>query len=389
MRQGQLTTKTMSKCTPPRDAAFLFLIAVLSSACAITSSDTLPTAGAAAVPSTPMLAAQPTTHTASATTAPTAAPAAPSVGLVGRFANSPKGSVAALAFEGMRAAASSNSARYTLNAIDLDALDSADPHAAIEMSVGQGDKIVIVVGADLVEATAGAAAKHAEVQFISVDQSHDNPPPNLFALGGSGSRLDEEGFLAGALAGFVTKARIVGVVVGGGTTQGKVYQNGFAHGLRYSCGDCQLWSIELDDDADRDAGAETAARLKSVNADVIFAAAGEAGEAGLEAAAAQGMWVIGAGRDYSQTLSAGKDRVLGSVLRRPELSLPMLLNALLGGNTTDRALPFSLANGNITMASQYGPDVSPAVINLMNDLISKLSAGELDTGIDPTTGEEK
>jgi basic membrane protein A len=377
----------------PLRAAFLFLVAVGLAACALGSIDGGGPKDTPPVPATqpPILEPVATEPPASSTVEPplaTASPSAPvTVGFVARAANSPAGSIPALSRDGMQIVASTNSALFQLDVIEIDSLNSADPDAAIAQAAGRGHKLVVVAGADLAEAARRAAQAHPEVAFVGVDQPADEALANYYTLGGSGDRLDQEGFLAGALAGYVTKARIVGIVVLANTREGKLYANGFTHGLRYACGDCKLWTIELESAADLVAGAGTADRLKNVNVDVMFAAAGEAGDAGLEAAAVQGMWVIGAGQDYALTLPSAADRVLGSVLRRPDLTLPSLITGLLSGAPPARSLPFDLANGNLTLAPTFGPDVSPAVIRLMDDLTQQLASGLLDTGVDPATGE--
>lgn len=381
--------------SPSFKAAFLFLLAVGLAACALGSID-----GGGPEDTPPAPATQPPTLESATTDAPApstvepppvaaTAPTSITVGFVARAANSPPGSIPALSRDGMQIAASMDSALFQLDVIEIDALNSADPDAALTQAVGRGHKLIVVAGADLAEAAHRAAQAHPEIIFVGVDQPADDALANYYTLGGSGDRLDQEGFLAGALAGYVTKARIVGIVVLANTREGKLYANGFTHGLRYACGDCKLWTIELESAADLVAGAGTAGRLKNVNVDVMFAAAGEAGDAGLEAAATQGMWVIGAGQDYALTLPSAADRVLGSVLRRPDLTLPSLITGLLSGAPPARSLPFDLANGNLTLAPTFGPDVSPAVVQLMDDLTQQLASGLLDTGVDPATGEAK
>lgn len=381
----------------PLKAAFLFLAAAGLAACALGSIDgggpedtpSAPTAqpptlgpGAAGSPAPPAVEPPPATATAPA-------PSSITVGFVARAANSPAGSIPALSRDGMQIAASMDSALFQLEVIEIEALNSADPDAALTQAAGRGHKLIVVAGADLAEAARRAAQAHPEVTFVGVDQPADDALANYYTLGGPGDRLDQEGFLAGALAGYVTKQRVVGIVVLANTLESKLYANGFTHGLRYACGDCKLWTIELQSATDLETGAGTADRLKNVNVDVMFAAAGEAGDAGIEAAAAQGMWVIGAGQDYALTLPSAADRVLGSVLRRPDLTLPSLITGLLSGAPPARSLPFDLANGNLTLAPAFGPDVSPAVVRLMDDLTQQLASGLLDTGVDPATGEAK
>jgi hypothetical protein len=71
------------------------------------------------------------------------------------------------------------------------------------------------------------------------------------------------------------------------------------------------------------------------------------------------------------------------------LTLPSLITGLLSGAPPAKSLPFDLANGNLTLAPTFGPDVSPAVVQLMDELIQQLASGLLDTGVDPATGEVK
>ncbi len=376
--------------SPPLKAAFLFLLAVVLGRCAFGSIDD---SGLTATPveatNAPPITVAVATESPTVEPSPTVPPVSTvTVGFVARAANAPAGSIPALSLSGLQAAASANPALFQLDIIEIEALNSADPETSINMAVDHGDKMVVTAGADLAEATRRAAQGHPEVVFVGVDQPDDETLANYYTLGGPGSRLDQEGFLAGALAGYVSKQRIVGLVVVASTLEGKLYTNGFIHGLRYSCGDCKLWTIELENAVDLEAGAGTASRLKGVNVDTMFAAAGEAGRAGLEAAAAQGIWVIGLGQDEAATLPIDSERVLNSILRRPDLLLPSWIINFLAGAPPAKSTPFDLANG-LSLAPNFGPDVSPAVVQLMDDLIPQLASGFLDTGVDPATGEVK
>jgi basic membrane protein A len=308
------------------------------------------------------------------------------IGFVGHVSSASSGSIAALSLEGAQIAAAAHSAQ--LDVVDIDTMNSADPAVAIRMAADRSPAIVVVAGNDLSEATRDAARQYPAIKFVGVDQSAIDSLANYFVIGEPGNRPDEEAFLAGALAGFMTQEHEVGIVVIGGTREGRMHENGFRHGLRYSCGKCELWVVTLNDPDDIVAGADTADRLRRARVDVMFAAAGRAGESGLEAATTQGMWVIGRGSDLTMAMSIGSEHVLASVIRRPDISLPAIIGALLAGETPPQ-IPFALANGNISLAENFGPDVSPAVIKLMSDIMTQLATGALDTGIDPATGEER
>jgi basic membrane protein A len=288
--------------------------------------------------------------------------------------------VTALSLQGVQLAAAAHSAQ--LESLDID----SDPNA-IRTAAEHGNVIVVVAGSDLAEATRAVARDFPAIKFIGVDQPLVDSLANYVVIGDPGNRLDEEGFLAGALAGSVTQQRKIGLVVLAGTLEGKFYKNGFLHGLRYACGDCELTAVEITDSNDLAKGEKIATDFKNAQIDVMFAAAGPAGESGLAAASAQGLWVIGLGRDLTPDPN-GNPFGLGSVLRRPDLVLPDLINALLGGETP-ASIPFSLAQGSLSYAETFGPAVSPAVVRYLGDMISQLAAGSLDTGIDLTSGEEK
>jgi len=375
--------------SPLRAAFFCFFVIALTTACVLgqTGTPALPTETPATnVP--PTVAVSPVTPSPVLEASPT--PAVAVVGLVGRFANAPAGSTGAFTFSGMQTAASTNSALYTLAVVDIDATDSADPNSAIQMTLGRGATLVVVASAEFADAARTAAQSNPDVKFVLVDESNPSGAStlqNLFVVGGSGNRADQAGFLAGALAGYVSQVRIVGLVTIANTLEGKMYRNGFQQGLLYSCGDCTLWPIELDSATDLEAGKGTAARLINVKIDVMAAFAGAAGEAGLAEGAAQGLWVIGGDHDAEQALPVAKERVLASLLYRPDLLLPALINELLAGVPSASSLPFTLSNGTITFAPAFGPDVSPAVIELLASAIDQLASGTLDTGVDPVTGE--
>ncbi|MBM4423504.1 MAG: BMP family ABC transporter substrate-binding protein [Chloroflexi bacterium] len=363
---------------PPRTAAVLLLLAVALTACA-TPSPGLGESTPALAPVVPTVEPLPAS---APTLEPSPTPAPTLIGFVGHIASAPAGSIAALSLEGAHIAAAAHLAQ--LDVVDIDALDSADPAAAIGMTAERGAIIIIVAGSELADAARAAAQNYPAIKFVGVDQPADDSLANYFTLGEPGDRLDEEAFLAGALAGLVTTEREVGIAVVGGERESKLYENGFRHGVRYTCGDCELWVVTLTDPNDTVAGTESAARLQRARVDVMFAASGPAGDSGLEAAAALGMWVIWSGRD----LTAATDRALGSILRRPDLSLPGLIGLILNGESPPHAA-FALANGNLSLAENFGPDVSPAVIQLMSDVVAQLSSGALDTGVDLAAGEEK
>lgn len=369
----------------PLRAAFLFLSAIVLSGCALTSN------GLDDPTRTPNAGVPPTEVVVAPTTAPTEPPAATaaptqpalSIGYVGHLASAPVGSVTALGLQGAQVAAFAHSAQ-------LDSLDIDSDSNAIRTAAEHGNVIVIVAGNDLAEATRSVARDFPNIKFVGLDQTQVDSLPNYVVMGDPGNRLDEEGFLAGALAGLVTQQRKIGLMVMADSLEGKLYRTGFTHGLRYTCGDCELTVVEIGDPNDLARGEKIATDFKNAQIDVIFAAAGAAGDSGVTAASSQGIWVIGLGRDLTADLPSvdGNPLGLGSIVRRPDIGLPDLIGKLLAGETP-ASIPFSLANGTLSFADTFGPDASPAVVNYLTQMMTQLAGGTLDTGVDLTTGAEK
>lgn len=368
--------------TAPRRAAFLFLSAFLS-ACALTSPG-LDEPTATPQPTATLEAVQPTPTGAVPTIEPSPTPIPLSIAFVGKVGTAAPGSITALSLEGVQTAAAANTLQ--VDVVDIDSLNPADPVAAIRTAADRQPVLVVVAGGDLAEATRNAASDYPAIKFIGVDQAATDSLSNYFVIGDPGNRLDEEAFLAGMLAGLGSPERIVGLVVPAETLEGKLYRNGFTHGLRFTCGECELYVTELPDLNDTAAGGRAPGQFKNVKVDVVFAPAGQAGAAVLEAATPLDIRVIGLGYD----LQAATDEplVLGSVLRRPDISLPTMIAAILSGNSP-ASVPFSIANGNLSYSTSFGPDISPGMATVLADAIRGLADGALDTGVDLTTGDEK
>lgn len=371
---------------PPRIAAVFFLLAVVSSACALTSNGLddptrTPTGGGPALTSTAELLPA-TAAPTQVVVPPTATTPPPSIAIVGNLTGAPAGSLAALAEQGAQVAAAAHAAQ--LNTVDL---AGADPEATLRQAAQAGNLVVIVVGSDLTAATQAVARDFPNTKFIGVDQAALDSLANYVVIGEPGNRPDEEAFLAGALAGLMTQQHKVGVLTPTAALTGLLYKNGFIHGLRLTCGECALTAFEVEDINSTAKSEKIASDFKSTQVDVVFAAAGPAGDAAVEAAAAQGLWVIGLNQDLSASPEMGP-QALGSVLRRPDLVLPDLIGSLLNGQTP-ASVPFALANGTLTYAPTFGPSVSPAVTQYLANIIPQLTSGFLDTGVDLTTGAEK
>src|SRR5205823_11594921 len=113
-----------------------------------------------------------------------------------------------------------------VNTADMD-----DYQRNVEQLIRSGSNVIITVGVDLTQVTQDEAEKNPGIKFIGIDQYQDRVLPNLVGLVFDD---DKAGFLAGALAGLITKSNQVGAVVGPGWMSTMVnLGEGFAAGAEY------------------------------------------------------------------------------------------------------------------------------------------------------------
>jgi basic membrane lipoprotein Med (substrate-binding protein (PBP1-ABC) superfamily) len=259
-----------------------------------------------------------------------------------------------------------------------------------------GAAVIVADGAEFEAVAREVAAANAAVYVIGVNQAGgDSPLPNLLTLGGAQSREDQLSFMAGVMAGYLTEGQVVTAIANPTTVLGLKYRNGFLHGVRYACSRCRVDFIDLADESATAFAAERAALNAQLSSDVVFAAAGEAGEAGLRAAAEVGAWVVGAGADvfveaFEGGAAPGADRVVGGASFDAAAAVQTALEAYAAGAPSAGAQSLSAASGAVALLPYR---VDEEVLSELDRqeiaaVLARLADGTLDTGVNPLTGDE-
>ncbi len=284
------------------------------------------------------------------------------------------------AWEGARqgAAAVGGEASY------IESESGRDYEKNINAYVEQGADVIVTVGFALGEATTAAAKANPDIVFIGVDQDQQEVLPNLAGLI---IPADHSGFLAGALAGMLTRSNVVAAVLGTDQIPPVVaYKEGWERGARHTSPQVTTISTyhpgELDVVfTDPDWGAATALEALDRGADVVFAAAGGTGNGALLAVAEgeKKAHCIGVDIDQWHTLPRARPCLVTSALRHigpgiAELVAAVHNNGFSGGNTI----------GTVGLAPFH--DFDPLVTTEMLDTLAALAAGLKDGSI--TTGYE-
>ncbi|PJE96746.1 BMP family ABC transporter substrate-binding protein [Streptomyces carminius] len=170
---------------------------------------------------------------------------------------------------------------------------------------------------------------------------------------------EEQGsYLAGVAAAKATKSKVVGFVGGVEVPLIKKFEAGFVQGVKDTDPSVTVKTQYLTQPPDMggfskpDLGKEAARGQLDADADVIYHAAGLAGQGVIEAVAAQDKWVIGVDSDqYEQkTLAKYKDRILTSMTKDVSGAVYNLAKSVQDGEPLSGEVRFDLESGGVGLA---------------------------------------
>lgn len=262
--------------------------------------------------------------------------------------------------------------------------DTKDYAANIALFADKNYDVIVTVGFGMGEATMIAGAEYPDIHFIGVDQFNDGTLSNVTGLL---FPEDRAGFLAGALAGKLTKTNTIAAVLGTDLIPPVVaFKEGFEAGARYVNPDINIISTYHPGGmdvafTDPEWGATTARQAIDNGADVIFGAGGKTGNGALEEVAAQeGLFCIGVDSDQWLTLPAAHPCLVSSAMK---LITPGVLDLV--KLSKDGAFPGGLYFGATGLAPFH--DLDSAVPADVKALIEELDAGLADGSISTGYGQ--
>ena len=171
------------------------------------------------------------------------------------------------AYKGMMRAVN----EFGLKSAFIETQQPTDYEKNIEQFASAGYDMIITVGFMLGDATKRMAQKYPQVQFAIVDFAYDSPVANIIGLLFG---EDQAGFLAGALAGMMTKAKIVGMVAGADIPPVVRFRKGYEAGVKHVCSACEILGVYIDSFNDPARGKTAALSQIDEGADVLFGGGG-------------------------------------------------------------------------------------------------------------------
>jgi basic membrane protein A len=260
------------------------------------------------------------------------------------------------------------------------------------MILSEAPDLVITVGFRMGDATANAARSHPDIWFAIVDNEYTpgvgcpETVHDCYTGEGGLSNVtslmfaeDEVAYLAGVLAGCMTRTGTVATVGGVEIPPVVRFVTGFENGARSVRPDVVTLHQYIPDFNDPETGKAVAQGFISQGADVIFGAAGNTGNGGLLAAQEAGVMAIGVDVDQYFTYPEVQEALVTSAAKNVDVAAAAAVRDFAGGQLEAGVRYSTLANGGIGLAPYH--DWEDSVPQDCKDMVT---AAEAAVKADPT-----
>ena len=299
------------------------------------------------------------------------------VGLVTDVGKVDDGTFNEAAYRGMMRAASD----FGLETAFIETVQPTDYEKNISQFTAAGYDLIITVGFMLGEATKKLAQQTPQGRFAIVDFTYDPPLDNIVGLVFA---EEQSGFLAGALAGLMTRQRSVGMVAGVAIPPVVRFRRGYEAGVKHVCADCEVLGVYIDSFTDPARGKIAALSQIDEGADVIFGGGGTTGSGAIVGAAQAGAWVIGVDQDeYNTTFKRGTLRgakkLLSSAMKRVDNAVYGVVQDAVQGTFQGGTKVFDARNDGVGLAPFHDAEsaIPEAVRVRLQDILTGLRSGTI------------
>ncbi len=259
-----------------------------------------------------------------------------------------------LAWEGIQKA----SADMGFQAKFLESKQPADYETNIDALASEGYNVIITVGTSMGDATALKAKQYPDLKFAIVDNAY--PDGGLANVTSLMFAEDQVGFLAGVLAGGMSKSGFVCSVSSLRTPQSNSYVISFHAGATWQAGPKlrimnNYINIKTTDEKvptfdDSTQGQETALRLIGKGCDVVFGVGGDAVNGALLAAKENNLPAVGADVDEYNTDPEVQSALITSALKNVDVAVYNYLKTVVDGSVKAGISTSTLQNGGVGLA---------------------------------------
>lgn len=269
--------------------------------------------------------------------------------------------------------------------------EGADRESAIRIFAARGFDLVVGVGFIFSQDLTGLAREYPRVKFACIDYAPPMQDGRLLPiprnLAGLKFREEEGSFLVGAVAGLVSKTRVVGFVGGMDMPLIHKFEAGYRAGVREVCPACRVVAQYAGSTPvafkDPVKGAALARSQLGQHADVLFHASGSTGLGVIRLARERGAWAIGVDADqFEDGLQAGstsRSAVLTSMVKRVDVVVVETVRAVLEGTFRGGIRVFGLADDGVDYVHEgpHGRAIPADVVARVEGLRARVIAGAI------------
>ncbi|MCW5852944.1 MAG: BMP family ABC transporter substrate-binding protein [Anaerolineae bacterium] len=253
--------------------------------------------------------------------------------------------------------------------------------------------LILGVGFLMGDALAKKAKQYPDRKFAIVDNAYfpakaGDPDPYATDLKNVTSLMfqeDEVGYLAGVLAGCMTKTGTVCTVSGMEIPPVVRYVVGYQNGAKSQNPQIKALNTYIPSFVDSAKGKETGLAMIGQSCDVVFGVGGITGNGGLLAAQENGKMAIGVDVDQYQTYPEVKAALITSAMKNVDVAVFEAIKSAQTGSLKAGILTFNVKNGGIGLAPYH--DWESKIDQKCKDAVAKategLKNGTIQTGYKP------
>lgn len=264
-----------------------------------------------------------------------------------------------------------------VTAMPLEVAEVADVANSLRTLIGQGCEMLIVPSASFRDGMEEVAAEYTDLKFLYLAEVIDGGA-NIMSIE---YKENQASFLAGALAGLMTKSNKIGAVIATAEPLQLRYQYGFQAGAKAVNPECEVQVATTNSYQDVGKGKEVANVMYSKGADFVGTFSGACNLGVFEAAkeAGEGKYAFGAANGQFDKMP---DKIMASVIKPVDKAVFSIIEDFLAGSfDTNEPKSLGLKEGGVDLLFTNNEEllkIIPADVKAaVDDLKAKIISGEI------------
>ena len=266
---------------------------------------------------------------------------------------------------------------FTVGYLESKQEDNYKPN--LETLNDQDNNLIWGIGFMMGGAVEEAAKANPDKKYACVDFGYENAPENLL---GVLFKEEEPGYLAGYIAGKMSKTNKVGFVGGIPVPAVVRYQFGFMAGAKKANPNIEVVVQYANSFVDVALGKSIATQMYQDNCDIVFPAAGAVGIGCIDAAKELNKWIIGV--DVDQNYLA-PDNVITSAMKNVNEAVYLVCKSVKDGTFKGGNNVYSLKDGAVGIAPTSDKHVPKEILDEVKQIEKDIIDGKIKV---PTSEEE-